>query len=349
MTRPIQSILDAGSTLWLDSVDPDEVKKNKARGITGATSNPAIIAALIATGRFDDTIKKFMGEGHDDEAIAWAITDKLTKDAAREFKDDWEKSRGNTGWVSFELDPLLEDPDNGLSVAERSRKYVELGKRWAEGQVNRMIKVPATEAGLGALEELAAAGVTLNVTLIFSERQYLAARDAVWRGRQRHGSKSRFKSVYSIFISRVDVYTKEHCPELSEEAQGKVGLVNAKQIGLKNAAFWEDKELALKQEMIWASTGKKLDWQEEDYYVGNLVGADIQTNPPETFDALESLGKSYEANATQLPPQHVVDEINQKVDIQKLEDTLMREGTAKFADPHKKLLASIQEKRAALG
>ncbi len=101
--------------------------------------------------------------------------------------------------------------------------------------------------------------------------------------------------------------------------------------------------------MIWASTGKKLDWQEEDYYVGNLVGADIQTNPPETFDALESLGKSYAANATDLPPQEVVDEINQKVDMKKLEETLMREGTAKFADPHKKLLASIKEKREALG
>ena len=349
MTSPIQSILDAGSTLWLDSVDPEEVKKNIARGISGATSNPAIIAALVATGRFDDTIKKFMNEGHDDEAIAWAITDKLTKDAAREFKDDWEKSRGNTGWVSFELDPLLEDPDNGISIAERTKHYVTLGKKWAEGQVNRMIKVPATEAGLDALEELAAAGITLNVTLIFSERQYLAARDAVWAGRKRHGSMGRFKSVYSIFISRVDVYTKEHCPDLSEAAQGKVGLVNAKQIGMKNAAFWKDKELQLEQEMIWASTGKKLDWQDEDYYVGSLVGADIQTNPPETFDALESLGKSYSANATELPAQEVVDEINQKVDMKKLEETLMEEGTKKFADPHKKLLASIQEKRAALG
>ena len=349
MPSPIQSILDAGTTLWLDSVDPQEVKKNKARGITGATSNPAIIANLVATGRFDESIKKFMSEGSDDEAIAWAITDKLTKDAAREFKDDWEKSHGETGWVSFELDPLLEDPDNGISIADRSKQYVELGKRWSSGQVNRMIKVPATEAGLGALEELAAAGVTLNVTLIFTERQYVAARDAVWRGRKRHGSMGRFKSVYSIFISRVDVYTKEHCPDLSDEAQGMVGLVNAKQIGMKNAEFWEDKELRLKQEMIWASTGKKLDSQGEDFYVGQLVGSDIQTNPPETFDALEAEGKTYEANATQLPDQSVVDEINQKVDMQKLEETLMREGTAKFSDPHKKLLASIKEKREALG
>ena len=129
MPSPIQSILDAGSTLWLDSVDPEEVKKNHARGISGATSNPAIIAALVATGRFDETIKKFMNEGHDDEAIAWAITDKLTQGRrARVLTTTGRSSRGNTGWVSFELDPLLEDPDNGISTADRTKKYVEAGQ-----------------------------------------------------------------------------------------------------------------------------------------------------------------------------------------------------------------------------
>ena len=79
--------------------------------------------------------------------------------------------------------------------------------------------------------------------------------------------------------------------------------MNAKQIGMKNAAFWKDKELSLKQEMIWASTGKKLDWQDEDYYVGNLVGADIQTNPPETFDAIAESGQGRTRTTPhELPP-----------------------------------------------
>src|SRR6185437_3461750 len=96
---------------------------------------------------------------------------------------------------------------------QRTARYVELGKRWSAGHQNRMIKVPATPAGLGALEELAAAGVTLNVTLIFSERQYKIARDAIWRGAQRRKSGvSGLKSVYSIFVSRVDVYTEKHVP-----------------------------------------------------------------------------------------------------------------------------------------
>ena len=94
------------------------------------------------------------------------------------------------------------------------KRYVELGKKWAAGHKNRMIKVPATPAGLEALEGLAAAGMTLNVTLIFTERQYRSARDAIWRGRQQFGKLEHFKSVYSIFVSRVDVYTEQHVPAL---------------------------------------------------------------------------------------------------------------------------------------
>src|SRR2546423_13129870 len=103
-----------------------------------------------------------------------------------------------------------------------------------------MIKVPATPGGLAALEELCAAGVTLNVTLIFSERQYKIARDAIWRGIQRRGGFDRFKSVYSIFVSRVDVYTEKKVPELSPAAQGQVGIVNAKRIWRLNSDFWKD-------------------------------------------------------------------------------------------------------------
>src|SRR5262249_10593084 len=133
---------------------------------------------------------------------------------------------------------------------ERTRQYIELGKKWSAGQQNRMIKVPATPAGLAALEELAAADVTINVTLVFSERQYVLARDAVWRGARRRRSLDSFKSVYSIFVSRLDVYTEKYVPELSPRAQGQVGIVNAKHIWKLNRAFWKDKPVTLAQEMI---------------------------------------------------------------------------------------------------
>src|SRR5208337_18986 len=112
---------------------------------------------------------------------------------------------------------------------------------------------------------LCAAGVTLNITLIFSPREYTVARDAMWRGAQRRASQAHFKSVYSIFVSRVDVNTEKHLPQLSPKAQGQVGIVNAKRIWQMNQRFWADKKLPLKEEMIFASTGKKmkedLEWQ----------------------------------------------------------------------------------------
>jgi transaldolase len=211
-----------------------------------------------------------------------------------------------------------------------------------------MIKVPATPGGLGALEELAAAGITLNVTLIFTPRQYEAARDAVWKGRQRAARLDQFKSVYSIFVSRVDVYTKKQVPELSEAAQGRVGIVNATQIGIDNERFWADKGLKLKQQMIFASTGAKLDWQEEDYYVKALAGSDILTNPPETNDAIAESDQVFKPVSRELPDGAVVQEIQQKVDLQAMEDQLMAEGVAKFADPHKQLLETIKTKRQEL-
>src|SRR5262249_31378258 len=151
-------------------------------------------------------ISALLREGLDDESIAWRLTDSLVRRAQQAFQSGSDRTRGDDGWVSFELDPLLEDLANTMSVAEKAARYIELGKKWSAGHKNRMIKVPATEGGLAALEELVAHGVTVNVTLIFSERQYVAARDAQWRGARRRMTTDTFKSVYSIFVSRLDVY-----------------------------------------------------------------------------------------------------------------------------------------------
>src|SRR5690606_33845542 len=107
--------------------------------------------------------------------------------AQHKFQPIHRSTGGNAGWLSFELDPLQEDPNEGLSDQQRARRYVELGKRWSKGHTNRMIKVPATDGGIMALEELAAAGVTLNVTLMFTADQYRRAKDAIWQGAQHRG------------------------------------------------------------------------------------------------------------------------------------------------------------------
>ncbi len=348
MTSPLQSLIGSGTKVWLDSIDPDLVAKSRALGATGATSNPIIVADLIKSGRFDDALARYVAAGLDDEAIAWAMTDDLVKKAQDAFAPVWQETGGNDGYVSFELDPLLEDPELGPAHEKRVARYIELGKKWSAGHTNRMIKVPATPAGLDALEELSAAGVTLNVTLIFTERQYRIAREAVWRGAQRRKSLDDFKSVYSIFISRVDVYTEKHVADLSDAAQGEVGLLGVKRIWADNQRYWAEKNLPLEQEIIFASTGTKKAADPADKYIGALAGSDIQTNPPKTNDDIEALGKIYQRTVDQLPDANVQAEIDAKVDQTKLEEVLMREGVAKFAEPHKALIALIAEKRTTM-
>lgn len=349
MPTPLETLVACGTKLWLDSVDPEFVRQSRDYGATGATSNPVIISDLIKTGRFDDPLRELIEQGLNDEAIAWQLTDSLVRQAQEVFQDVYEETNGDDGYVSFELDPLLEAADCPLSIEERTARYIELGKQWSAGHSNRMIKVPATPAGLNALEELAATGITLNVTLIFTQRQYQLARDAVWRGAQKRDSLQKFKSVYSIFISRIDVYTNQHLPDLSEAAQGEVGIVNAKWLWKDNEQFWKDKNLPLKQEFIFASTGTKNPNDPPDKYVVAIAGADIQTNPPATNTAIQEMeGKVFTRTIDQFQPQEVLDEIEAQVDFGKLEDVLMEEGLKKFADPQKALLALIAEKRSVL-
>jgi transaldolase len=342
---PLQSIVASGTKLWLDSVDPDEIARNRALGATGATSNPIIISDLLNTGRFDADIKALAAAGHDDEAIAWAMTDKLVSAAQKVFEPVHAGTKGDDGWVSFELDPLLEDPERKLSAADKAKRYVELGKKWSAGHTNRMIKVPATDGGLLALEDLVAAGVCVNVTLIFSKRQYIAARDACWQGIQRLSDKSKVKTVYSIFVSRLDVYTEKAVPDLTAAAQGQVGVVNAKRIWKLNRDFWAGKGLPLKQEMIFASTGTKKKDDPAWKYVEAFAGSDIETNPPATNKAVQDSGRTFTGHVNELPPADVLAEIDAKVDMHKLEAVLMAEGIAKFADPHKALIKLIAGKR----
>ncbi|MCA8989527.1 MAG: transaldolase [Planctomycetaceae bacterium] len=349
MSSPLESLIQTGTKLWLDSIDPDLVRQNRALGATGATSNPIIVSDLLKTGRFDKDLETLLSSHDCDEAVAWDMTDQLVRNAQQVFQEVYTSTHGNDGYVSFELDPLLEDLACELSVAEKAKRYIELGKKWSAGHKNRMIKVPATPGGLAALEELSAAGVTLNVTLIFSQQQYETARDAVWRGAQRRSNPESLKSVYSIFISRIDVYTEKHVPALSPAAQGQVGIVNAKRIWQLNQEFWSDKNLPLDQEIIFASTGTKKPEDPKDKYVDALAGSDIQTNPPATNEAVQHLtGKTFTRKVDVLPPAEVLQEIDEKVDFQDLEQTLMDEGLRKFDDPQKELIALIGQKRSAL-
>jgi len=347
MMTAIDSLIQSGTKLWLDSIDPDLVAESLQYGASGATSNPSIVGGLIQSGRFDDSLMSRFEEGLDDEQIAWQMTDQLVSAAQQAYLPIWQRTAGNDGYVSFELDPLLEDSELGPPLDERIAQYIALGRQWSAGQTNRMIKVPATEAGIASLETLAAAGVTLNVTLIFTSRQYQAARDAVWRGAQRRSSLEGFKSVYSIFVSRVDVYTEQHVNQLSAAAQGQAGIVNAKRIWADNRAFWQDKPTTLDQEIIFASTGTKRPEDSPLKYIAALAGDDIQTNPPAQNESLQISDAILSPALDQLPPKAVLDEIDSEVDFARLEEVLLDEGVKKFADPQKDLLRLIAKHRLA--
>lgn len=348
MTDSLKSLIQTGTKLWLDSIDPELVISAKKQGASGATSNPIIVADLLKSGRFDRQLEQLMDQGLNDEQVAWKMTDQLVRQAQEVFQTTWERTSGNDGYVSFELDPLIEDPQVNLPLSQRVAHYVEQGKKWSAGHQNRMIKVPATPAGLAALEDLTAAGVPLNVTLIFSLRQYESARDAVWRGAQKLERRDYFKSVYSIFISRVDVFTEQHYADLSAAAQGEVGIVNAKRIWKSNFEFWKDKACPLAQEIVFASTGTKKESDLPWKYVMALAGSDIQTNPPSTNDAVAAADIEFTRQVDRLPSQEVLSEIDAKVNEREMEEVLMSEGIAKFANPQHELLKLISQKRMAL-
>ncbi len=162
MPTPLESLVACGTKLWLDSIDPDLVRSNRALGATGATSNPVIVSDLIKMAA------SMRGSSNSWPKVATMTRSpgksrmKLVRSAQDVFRPIYEQTGGNDGYVSFELDPLIEDVTANMPHAQRVARYIELGKKWNAGHTNRMIKVPATPAGLDALEELCAAGSRLT-------------------------------------------------------------------------------------------------------------------------------------------------------------------------------------------
>ena len=130
MSNPMQSLIAAGTKVWLDSIDPEEIRRNLSWGASGATSNPIIIADLIKTGRFDADLMRLMRQGLNDTDLAWQLTDQLVREAQAAFRHAYDETHGDDGYVSFELDPLLEDPAVNMPVKERTRHYIELARKW---------------------------------------------------------------------------------------------------------------------------------------------------------------------------------------------------------------------------
>ena len=203
-----------------------------------------------------------------------------------------------------------------MPVAERTKKYIELGKKWAAGHKNRMIKVPATAGGLGGARRTGRRRRDVNVTLIFSERQYNAARDAFWRGHQRRTDKRhRQDRLQHLRQPARRVHREGTCPTCRRRRRAGRHRERQADLEAEPASSGRTRDCRCKQEMIFASTGTKKPEDPPWKYVEAFAGSDIETNPPATNDAVQESGRTFTRQSIELPPADVLDEIDEKVDM----------------------------------
>jgi transaldolase len=343
----LNQLARTGTKIYLDSIAPLLVHRYIDEGAEGATSNPSIIAELVASGDYNDVLADLLEQSPEEREVAWSFANFLAAEAEQEFMTIWENSEYNQGWVSFEVDPMIESDDYDMTIDERVEAYVEQAMRAREaGSPNRMIKIPATQAGLLALTPLAEAGIPLNVTLLFTPHQYEMARAAIAEGLERNSNSRDFKSVYSVFVSRVEQYAKVHMPYLSTEATSRLPIANAKQIWLMNQNFWGKNPMRLDQEIVFASTGTKNPSDPKWKYVAALAGSDIQTIPPNTLAAIEEASPSFRRKIEEPEDDEIIEEIERTLDLSHMHKTLVREGMEKFIQAQLDLEAMIAKLRS---
>jgi len=356
--KATQQLHDLGQSIWLDNItrgilDDGTLRRHiDERSVTGLTSNPTIFDHAIKHGDlYDDAIRRKAAQGKAGESLFFELAIEDLVRAADLFRLVHERTEGVDGWVSLEVSPLLADDTAGsISAAIELHRQAQ--------RPNLFMKIPGTPAGLPAIEEAIFAGVPVNVTLLFSAAQYLAAAQAWARGIERRlaaGLDPRVDSVASIFVSRWDVAVRDIVPP---------ALHNRLGIAIAQRAYREYRRLratpgwqalvaagALPQRLLWASTGTKDKAASDTLYVEALAAPDtINTLPERTLNAFADHGRVTGV----LPPDGgdadaVVAEFTRAgVDDTALAERLQREGTASFDESWKDLLTVLAGKRAEL-
>lgn len=295
----LKAVAELGQQVWLDNLsrallDSGELAEwIAADGIQGLTSNPAILYSAIANDAAYQAALPALRAAHPDpEARFEALVLPDVQRACDLFAPTYHDSDGRAGFVSFEVSPALAHDAAGTVAAAR--------RLWAAiGRQNAMIKIPATEAGVAALEEVICAGINVNLTLIFSARQVQAVRAAHRRGLARrleaHQSVQRIASVASVFISRIDAVVDQLLPASAAELRGKAAIAAAR-VAYRDwtndgafavfAAFG-----ATPQSLLWASTGVKSAAMRDVVYVESLIGpGTVNTVPDATLAAFRDHG-----------------------------------------------------------
>jgi transaldolase len=356
--NPTRQLHDLGQSLWLDNITRGLLSSGAlARyigdfAVTGLTSNPTIFDHAIESGDFyDEAIRRKTLAGKSGEALFFELALEDLVQAADLFRPIHDATEGVDGWVSLEVSPLLADDTAGTVTAA-----AQLHAR--AQRPNLFIKIPGTPAGIPAIEESIFAGVPINVTLLFSREQYVAAAEAYMRGIERRilaGRDPRVASVASIFVSRWDVAVKD---KVSIELRNRLGIAIAMRTykayrDLLAAPRWQKLAAAgaRPQRLLWASTGTKDALAPDVLYVEALAAPDtINTMPEKTLLAFADHGKVKGAmeldggNAESLLAQFA----RQGVHDGALAAELQREGTEAFAKSWSDLMGRIASKSEAM-
>jgi transaldolase len=355
-----------GQSVWIDFLSRQMLQSGKlARmmeedAVVGVTSNPTIFQKAIAEGSaYDDQLKEILESGEEDAKETFLqLTSRDIADACDLLRRVWAAGNGLDGYVSWEVDPNLAF-DRDATIKEARRLHA-----WIERQ-NLYVKIPATEPGVGAIEEMIAAGRNINVTLIFSLERHKEVMEAYVRGVERlvesGGDASQVHSVASFFVSRVDTETDNRLDQIGGDAtalKGKLGIANAKlayenYIEMFSTPRWRELEAkgATKQRCLWASTSTKNPDYRDVMYIEGLIGSEtVNTMPEETIRAFQDHGRVEETLTKDVDAAHKLFEDLRAagVDYDDVTDTLEREGVQKFIDSFTELLDGIRAKRGEL-
>ncbi|MDQ2910478.1 MAG: transaldolase [Actinomycetota bacterium] len=360
----LHQLSELGQSVWIDFLSRQLIQSGKlARmmeedALVGVTSNPTIFQKAIAAGdAYDEQLREVLAEEDDPTEVFLRLAIKDVQDACDLFRPVWDGGAGQDGYVSIEVDPnLAYDTEGTIAQAQRLHELVD--------RPNCFVKIPATEPGLAAIEEMIARGRSINVTLIFSLERYVEVVDAYLRGLERlveaGGDPGPVASVASFFVSRVDTEADKRLEGRGapDELKGKLAIANAK------LAYQRYKELhagdrwealagkgARTQRCLWASTSTKNPDYRDVMYVEELIGPEtVDTMPEETISAFQDHG------LVELTLERDLDEARRVferlaeagVDYDDVVATLEREGVQKFVDSFTELLEGVRAKRGEL-
>lgn len=357
--KATRKLHDLGQSLWLDNITRDLLDTGTLQryvdelSVTGLTSNPTIFdQALKKSAAYDPAVREKLAQGKSGEALFFELALEDLRRAADVFRPVWDRTAGVDGWVSLEVSPLLAYDTKSTLAAAR-----ELSTR--AGRPNLFIKIPGTKEGLPAIEEAIFAGVPINVTLLFSREQYVAAAEAFLRGIERRieaGLRPDVASVASVFISRWDVAVAGKVPDVLKD---RLGIAVAQRTykayrALLGSPRWQRvyNAGARPQRLLWASTGTKDPKASDVLYVAGLAAPfTVNTMPEATLKALADHGEI----GGMMPDdggdcEAVLAQFEKAgVGVDALAAKLQEDGAKSFVGSWNELLGVIASKSAALG